>query len=466
MKASEYIWISVLNLVGVFLIILTLSSCNKGPEEGMTLLLQAPVGQLDQGSQLVVIDPAHPDKEPILLTEEFGFAGSAEVSFDAKNVIFEARKTLEDTWQIYEINLESLELNQITQCETDCRDPAYLPGGRVVYSRLIQDGNVTDYHVLETMQLNGSDIRQITFGPVDHRASSVLNDGRILVCSRQIHPDQGEMMLTVMRPDGTKSDLFYKGKEAQIVLNKALETDDGRVIFRELKTNNQTEAQVVSIPYNNPLGAADNLSSGIEGDFISIGLSSLDRLLVCHRSDPARPFGLFELKTGSDADLIPVYENENYDVLQASIITPVKRPRNLPSAVDSKVETALLMCQDANFYGKSKAKDLNGQSKKAVKIEVLGVKGPLGVADLEKDGSFYIKMKADTPFRLQTLDENNNLVSGPGSWMNLRPNERRACVGCHTGQNTVPENRQPLAVRKEPIEIPMYTDKIMANAIN
>jgi len=37
--------------------------------------------------------------------------------------------------------------------------------------------------------------------------------------------------------------------------------------------------------------------------------------------------------------------------------------------------------------------------------------------------------------------------------MNLRPNERRACVGCHQGNEVVPQNR-PLSVLKEPVRIP------------
>jgi hypothetical protein len=61
---------------------------------------------------------------------------------------------------------------------------------------------------------------------------------------------------------------------------------------------------------------------------------------------------------------------------------------------------------------------------------------------------------ADTPFKIQTLDKNGNILYGPSSWINLRPNERRACVGCHLGNEIVPENRQPLAVTKDPIQIP------------
>jgi len=43
----------------------------------------------------------------------------------------------------------------------------------------------------------------------------------------------------------------------------------------------------------------------------------------------------------------------------------------------------------------------------------------------------------------------------------LRPNERRGCVGCHQGNEMVPDNHQPLSVLKDPIEIPKLP-KLMA----
>ncbi len=96
-------------------------------------------------------------------------------------------------------------------------------------------------------------------------------------------------------------------------------------------------------------------------------------------------------------------------------------------------------------------------------MEVIGIDTTLGIVDVEKDGSVYLKIIADTPFQLQTLDETGKVVSGPSSWIYLRPNERRGCVGCHQGNERVPENRQPLSVLKAPVEIPKHFNKIVEN---
>ncbi len=79
----------------------------------------------------------------------------------------------------------------------------------------------------------------------------------------------------------------------------------------------------------------------------------------------------------------------------------------------------------------------------------------MGIVSVEEDGSFYLKIIADTPFRLQTLDDSNSVVQGPSGWIWVRPFERRGCVGCHEDPELTPENLVPLSVKKAPISIPI-----------
>jgi hypothetical protein len=144
--------------------------------------------------------------------------------------------------------------------------------------------------------------------------------------------------------------------------------------------------------------------------------------------------------------------------MQVTVAEAHSRPRKLPSEVDMEVKTGLLMCQDINFRDQFTAHP--GDLKKATRIEVLGIDASLGVVSAEEDGSFYLKPMADVPIRIQTLDENGKVISGPGSWIWLRPNERRGCIGCHEDHEMAPENRVALAVRKPPIIIPIHITRI------
>ena len=122
-------------------------------------------------------------------------------------------------------------------------------------------------------------------------------------------------------------------------------------------------------------------------------------------------------------------------------------------------KTGLLLCQDINFLDILSAGNTSS-SLKAVRLEVMGIDSSLGIVDIEEDGSFYLKILADTPFQIRRIDENGWVIDNPCSWIYLRPNERRGCVGCHEDHEQVPENRQPLSVRKDPILIPLHLKDI------
>ena len=95
------------------------------------------------------------------------------------------------------------------------------------------------------------------------------------------------------------------------------------------------------------------------------------------------------------------------------------------------------------------ASDIEAAGKTA-KVQVLGMKEILGEAPVEEDGSFYLEVEPDRPIRFQTINEKGEVLRGPSSWMWVRPNERRGCVGCHQDREISPGNVVPLAVEKAP----------------
>ena len=90
-------------------------------------------------------------------------------------------------------------------------------------------------------------------------------------------------------------------------------------------------------------------------------------------------------------------------------------------------------------------------------LEILGMDRSLGSLPLEADGSFYIKVPADMPFRLRTLDDKGQVILGPSDWYWIRPFERRGCVGCHEDPELSPENVVPLAIKDYPVKVPVDT---------
>jgi len=71
-------------------------------------------------------------------------------------------------------------------------------------------------------------MQRITYNRTNYFASNTLHDGRILTISRQLYPAPEDPLWIVIRPDGTKADMFYKGTDHATISGRAMETPDGK----------------------------------------------------------------------------------------------------------------------------------------------------------------------------------------------------------------------------------------------
>ena len=251
----------------------------------------------------------------------------------------------------------------------------------------------------------------------------------------------------VLRPDGTKLELFYKSNPGENIASPAIEVN-GKILFVE--TGISKGGQLISIDYNLPLHTKEVISEGLAGEFASISGYIDGELLTSFRKSNSGEFSL-GLYNSEDHKFSELYSHPGYSIVEGILVEAYQHPKNLPSEVQMQEKTGLLMCQDINFTGIESLKE--SEILKAEKIEILGIDSTFGVVNVEEDGSFYLKIEADIPFRIQTVSKDGNIIHGPGNWYYIRPNERRACVGCHTGPEITPFNRQPLAVKKFPVII-------------
>ena len=228
-------------------------------------------------------------------------------------MLFSAQKNEIDPWQIWEMNLKNLETRRITSCKENCIDPAYLPGERLVFSKLNVNDTLKAGNSLYTSSLDGSNCTRITFNPHTYLASSVLSDGRILSIDRQVYPDLGSQIFVIMRPDGTKAELFYKGAGGTQLTSSGLETINGKIVFTESDKSNHDKENIISISYNRPLHSRVNLTSGIEGDFLSAFPLMSGNLLVSYRKSDTDRYALYKFDPVTKALNGALYSNTSYD---------------------------------------------------------------------------------------------------------------------------------------------------------
>ena len=457
----------MLNLLAGILLLL---SCKQEIRPGMIIITRIPQDYNEKNyitgefwryipnSQLVAIDIHNRTKKPIILTKDFFSARSPEVSYDGKRILFAAQQTKESPWQIWEMNLSNHKTRLIIALKENCTDLVYLPGNRMAFSKWVENDVTGTLHQLFTCNLDGSDLRQITYHPHANFASTILNDGRILCISRQLYPEQGDQIYMVMRPDGTKADMFYKGAHGVTFYNRARETNDGRIYFIESEKADHSENNIAVINLNRPLFTKVNLTSQIHGIFHAVLPFTSEKLLVTFKPSEKKRSALYEFNLTDNSLSRPVYDDSEYEITEVALVNGYNRPKKLPSEVDFGVKTGLIMCQNINLLNTDSSEYLVKHI--ANRIEVIGIDTAYGRVHVEKDGSFYLKVIADMPFRVQTLDENGNVLNGPGGWVWLRPNERRGCVGCHEDYELVPENKVPMAVEKPPVIIPQEISEI------
>ena len=416
-------------------------------------------------TRIVALNPDKPEKTLKFMTAGYYSAQSPEISYDGKYMLFTAQQKENDTWQIWEMNLTDSKTRQITSSPENCTDPYYLPNGRLVFSKSAGKDTLKTAYSLFTSNPDGSDIKKITFNPDTYFASTVLKDGRLLTISRQLYPDQEDPVLMVLRPDGTKSSLFYNGEEGNSLISGGRETIDGKIVFIESDKESQDRGNVISINYLRPLHSRVNLTSEIKGNFQSAQPMQSGKLLVSYRPSDNDRYALYEFDPVKRVLGRVIYANTDYDALEAVVVEKHERAKKLPSEVDMGVKTGLLLCQDINVFDIQSGR--NGSAfRKSSRIELIGIDSTLRAVQVDEDGSFYLKVIADTPFRIQTIDEKGNVLNKPCGWIWLRPNERRGCVGCHEDPEMVPDNRVPLSVKKAPVNIPVHVNKMVEKKVS
>lgn len=450
---------------------LFLSSCVKKSMEGMIICTQVS-GNIQAGqdwksssvSRIVAIDPTN-SSDIKVITEAYYSAHSPEISPDGKSLLFTAKQNQNDTWKIYEMNLDDLKITQVTSSEANFTNPVHLPNGRFVYGLSDDKESVKAENSLFTCNPDGSDSKQITFTPNTYLALTVLKDGRVITLDKTNSAEQQKNILMVMRPDGTKAELFYHGPAGSSLISGVSETTNGKVVFVESAEAGDNKTNITCISYNRPLHSRVNLTSGIKGDFQSVFPLSSGKLLVSYRSSETERYSVYEFDPGTKTLGKPVYADAGYDIREVVVVQNHERPKKLPSEVDFGVKTGLLLCQNVNFLDPNSIKN-SPALQKAVAIEIMGADSSMGVVPVEKDGSFYLKVIADKPFQLRTLDEKGQVINQACGWMWIRPNERRGCVGCHEDHEQTPENRVPLAVKNHPVNVPVHIEKMIEKKIS
>jgi hypothetical protein len=454
-------------------------------------------------------------KETMLLKGKLppGSVWHPDLSFDGKRILFSfcdhsvTSEGKDWKWElpdrvlrrflIYEIGIDGSNLRQITGTAKDPKfrsgnrstvliedyDPCYLPdGGFAFISTRCQSfgrchgSRYVPAFLLYRGNLDGTDIRRLSYGEANEWEPSVLHDGR-LIYTRWDYINRHDFFyqsLWTIRPDGTGTAHYYGNYTVNpCMTSEALAIPDSRkVITTAMAHHSYTAGSVIMV---DPLAGQDGdgpitrLTPEIsfpeteqwpDGCFVSPYPLSEDMFLAAYCPDKLAPYGSAQKPNAYSIYLVDTLGGREliYSDPNISCFAPIPvRPRTKPPVIqpmiveDRDKATGTFFVQ--NVY--QSTQPIEAGSIKSLRInkiipqparrkpelslaanEIL--KRIVGTVPVNEDGSVAFEAPAGVPLQLQLLDKNGMAVMTMRSSISLQKGESAGCVGCHEQRNNSP----------------------------
>jgi len=387
-----------------------------------------------KGAQLLLLHDG--SAEP--LVTGFAATADADVSFDAKTVVFAGKQIAGDPWQIWELSLATHAVRKAVTTATDAVRPLYLPAGRVVYAQREPSGfqlvsvRISDDPNFPLIDPVPSPLR-LTYVPGNTIPADVLQDGRILFEAGYPLGAGATPEMYLVYSDGSGVESYRCDHGNARWGGKQLASGD--VVF----THGATLARFTS-----PLAREAHVTAP-RGEYAGgIAETAAGDWLVSVRAGAGTHYALKLWKrSGAQvaATMEAVQARSGTDVVEPVLVAARTRPNRHPSGLHPW-SYANMMALDAR---QSREGDLK-RTPATVRLETLDAQGRavvMGTAPVAIDGSFFVKTPADKPVRFALLNEKGSVVRQEHGWFWIRSGEQRICVGCHTGPERASENRVP-----------------------
>ncbi len=440
-----------------------------------------------EGGRIVLLDRSG---AVTLLTSEFVSSSDPSLSYDGKKVLFTGKRERHEPWNVWEMDIDGTNKRQLTSGFGNCIQPRYLAKSaitppefedKVRWIAFVSDGaaqldergdglsTALYAQSLEPIQSRGIVRRRCTFNLSSDFSPTVISDGRIVFTSHQPGvgggPARGVYPLFVSNWDGTVVSIFVGGFEGGILKTMACETPDRRVVFVESAGETADgSGQLAAISFKRPLHSHEVLSKGIGLYRAPLALPD-GRLLVSY-TNGRDSRGIYQFDFASGGAGRRIHSDPKWDDMQAVAVVERPEPQGLLSAVVDSEKTADLQCMnvyDSDLPNAAAIKKGEVKSVRFIEGEPLPVsegsgegrgvavrssRRILGEVPVEPDGSFYVRLPADTPFQVQTLDESGMVLQSQRGWIWVRRGTSRGCIGCHENKELAPENRATQALIK------------------
>ncbi|MDO4587519.1 MAG: hypothetical protein Q4C95_09515 [Planctomycetia bacterium] len=427
-------------------------------------------------------------------------------SFDTEKIYYSHRDSQNEYFKIREFDRKTGQTRQISD-DGPFHDfwPTLLPDNTIAFvstrcaKRFICW--IPQAFTLHKMNLDGSNIQQLSFANLSEFGPSVKDDGRI-IWTRSEYVDKGAdygHTLWTIRIDGTMPELVF---------GNTINLPQGYANGRDVPQTREVCTTMISHfgDLNGPISLLDTTKSPHDPTanhnitpevpwpgFWAAGETfreafpiTKDVILVAHA--PQQRFGIFLLDRFGNREMISM--NDEIDSICPQPLQSRETPPVLLGSCNQELaEQGLGQLSVANVY-----RGLEGQvepgSAKYLRIsqempatlepfkkddgsypmiqdpfeqyyasptDILRgafgwpsfvAKGVIGTVEIEDDGSVDFLVPAEKVIFFQLLDENFNEIQRMRSVVQLQPGEQRSCIGCHESRLSTPETSKSKASLK------------------
>lgn len=402
------------------------------------------------GARLVRIDGSG---SPEVLSGALEAACDPALDPQADRLVYRGRETASAPWRIWSLDLASGASEPITPGERSCEHPLVLADGGIGF---LCGGDVyrTAPEAAPGAAPGADPGRGAAAEPVRLTSSggaidgvALLPDGRLLLTTKN---GAGMPVLLTSQPDGTWATRWRDDPVPGLTAVRPLPPDQlllavapaaGRAGGLWLGSLTDPFAALRPAGENGTGGATLRDPSPLPGG----------GALAAFRPSPGKRFHIVRLTlAGGAPEEVAVLDG---DALQPVALEPRAADTQIPSIVKPELNTGYLVLFDALRSDEAAFAGIDRGDLAAVRV-FPWADGPSGESAVDvtpdADGSLYLEVPADRPLGLALIGRSGALLGPPGGPFWVRPNERRACMGCHVSRRYAPPNERPQALLAPP----------------
>lgn len=428
------------------------------------------------------------------VTDGFACASDPAFSADGTRLAFAGKRRPADPLQIWELVHDDPEPLEVVPSDTDCITPAYLPDGGILFASLAareyeEHGGWYSFS-LYALAPGADTPTRLTFNPSSDFDPAVQPDGRVVYSAWQHvgnhHWPRGTVALMLINADGTGVFPLTGNHREPWLKSGATPFGTDRIAFTQAdRPSGFGGGALVATDLNDAFAPYTALVPADQYTVAGVAPLPDGGLLVSARPrDGSRPtFGLY---TWRDGALTLLFDDPAQHELAPTVGGPRRRPELRFSTVVPETPYGYVLVLNCTATDRTDQGHLRQGSVKRVRIlegrplrhtgsggagffarpgaadePLIGPNAAtgyipsriLGEVTPAEDGSVYVKVPADRPLRMQLIGRDGLAVMNERAWFWVRPNERRACLGCHADRELSPTNAAPLAARQPPHDL-------------